>query len=68
MTITLDGFGSGVGQSAEKPFGDLDPGRLHVAPFVAGGGERMFDGVGAIELKPVASRTTPHVTHLVYRR
>jgi dihydrofolate reductase len=42
--------------------------RLHVAPFVAGGGERVFDGVGEIDLTPVASRTTPHVTHLVYRR
>jgi dihydrofolate reductase len=48
--------------------GLIDELRLHVAPFVAGGGERMFDDVGAIELKPVASRTTPHVTHLVYRR
>ncbi|MBS1890787.1 MAG: dihydrofolate reductase family protein [Actinobacteria bacterium] len=48
--------------------GLIDELRLHVAPFVAGGGERMFDGVGPIKLKPVASRTTPHVTHLVYRR
>jgi dihydrofolate reductase len=48
--------------------GLIDELRLHVAPFVAGGGERMFDGVGEIELKPVSSRTTPHVTHLVYRR
>jgi dihydrofolate reductase len=48
--------------------GLVDELRLHVAPFVAGGGERVFDGVGAIELTPVSSRTTPHVTHLVYRR
>jgi dihydrofolate reductase len=48
--------------------GLVDELRLHVAPFVAGGGERMFDGVGDIELTPVSSRTTPHVTHLVYRR
>jgi dihydrofolate reductase len=48
--------------------GLIDELRLHVAPFVAGGGERMFDGVGEIELKPASSRTTPHVTHLVYRR
>lgn len=42
--------------------------RLHVAPFVTGGGERMFDDAAGIELTPAASRTTPHVTHLVYRR
>jgi dihydrofolate reductase len=48
--------------------GLVDELRLHVAPFVAGGGERVFDGVGAVGLTPVSSRTTPHVTHLVYRR
>jgi len=48
--------------------GLVDELRLHVAPFVAGGGERIFDGVGDLELKPVSSRVTPHVTHLVYRR
>jgi dihydrofolate reductase len=48
--------------------GLVDELRLHVAPFVAGGGERVFDGVGNIELTPVSSRVTPHVTHLVYRR
>jgi dihydrofolate reductase len=48
--------------------GLVDELRLHVVPFVAGGGERVFDGVGPIELTPVSSRTTPHVTHLVYRR
>lgn len=48
--------------------GLIDELRLHVAPLVAGGGERVFDGVGDIDLTPVSSRTTPHVTHLVYRR
>ena len=48
--------------------GAIDELRLHVSPFVAGGGERVFDGVGDIDLKPVSSRTTPHVTHLVYGR
>jgi dihydrofolate reductase len=48
--------------------GLVDELRLHVAPFVAGGGERVFAGVGDLELEPVSSRTTPHVTHLVYRR
>jgi len=48
--------------------GLVDELRLHVSPFVAGGGERVFADVGDLELKPVSSRTTPHVTHLVYRR
>ncbi|HYJ21369.1 MAG TPA: dihydrofolate reductase family protein [Solirubrobacterales bacterium] len=48
--------------------GLVDELRLHVAPFVAGGGERVFADVGDLELQPVSSRTTPHVTHLVYRR
>jgi dihydrofolate reductase len=48
--------------------GLVDELRLHLVPFVAGGGERLFARVGDLELKPVSSRTTPHVTHLVYRR
>lgn len=48
--------------------GQVDELRLHVAPFVAGGGERLFAGAAGVELAPVSSRTTPHVTHLVYRR
>ncbi|HEX5712239.1 MAG TPA: dihydrofolate reductase family protein [Solirubrobacterales bacterium] len=48
--------------------GLVDELRLHVAPFVAGGGERVFDGVAEFGMTPASSRTTPHVTHLVYRR
>ena len=48
--------------------GLVDELRLHVAPFVAGGGERVFEGAAGVELTPVSSRATPHVTHLVYRR
>jgi dihydrofolate reductase len=48
--------------------GHIDELRLHVAPFVAGGGESLFAGAAGLELTPVSSRTTPHVTHLVYRR
>jgi len=46
----------------------VDELRLHVAPFVASGGERLFDGAAGLKLKPVSSRSTPHVTHLIYRR
>jgi dihydrofolate reductase len=48
--------------------GLVDELRLHVVPFVAGHGERIFDGVGEIGFTPVSSRTTANVTHLVYRR
>ncbi len=33
MSITLDGYGSGRGQTAERPFGDLDHRRLHAWQF-----------------------------------
>lgn len=33
MTVTIDGFGSGVGQSLEHPFGHLDPDVLHAWMF-----------------------------------
>jgi dihydrofolate reductase len=48
--------------------GQIDELRLHVAPFVAGGGERLFERAAGVELTPVSSRATSHVTHLVYRR
>lgn len=53
--------------------GLLDELRLHIAPFVSGlagepGGSRMFDGVPSLDLVPVATRHTPYVTHVTYRR
>jgi dihydrofolate reductase len=50
--------------------GRIDELRLHVAPVVLDipGAVRLFDGVGRLDLVPVAARYTPHVTHLVYRR
>jgi dihydrofolate reductase len=49
--------------------GLIDELRLHVAPFVAGRGVRIFDGTPpGLGLTPVSSRATPQVTHLVYRR
>ena len=48
--------------------GLVDELRLHVAPFTVGDGLRVFDGVDDLAMTPVSSRTTEHVTHLVYRR
>lgn len=50
--------------------GLLDELRLHVVPFVAGisDGSRMFDGVPPLGFDVAAVRSTPHVTHLTYRR
>ena len=48
--------------------GLVDELRLHVAPMLAGGGERLFDGVDELGLVPVRSRATPEVSHLILAR
>lgn len=48
--------------------GAVDELRLHVAPFTVGEGLRVFDGAPDVRMVPVASRTTPEVTHLTFRR
>lgn len=48
--------------------GHVDELRLHVTPFTVGEGLRVFDGVDDLAMTPVSARTTPHVTHLTYRR
>ncbi|NDU73160.1 dihydrofolate reductase [Actinomadura sp. DSM 109109] len=47
--------------------GLLEELRLHIAPLVLGAGERLFEGVGDLELEPVAASRTPLVTHVTYR-
>ena len=58
------------GASTVNPYlaaGAIDELRLHVVPMVLGVGERLFDGVGALDLERVAVRATDLVTHLTYR-
>ena len=47
--------------------GVVDELRTHIAPLTLGEGERLFDGVPPLLLEPVASRTTPLVTHVHHR-
>jgi dihydrofolate reductase len=44
----------------------LDELRLHIAPFTAGAGERIFDGVSGLALQPRRVRSTEHVLHVTY--
>jgi len=48
--------------------GALDEVHLHVVPITLGAGERLFEGVGDVELKPAEVVASPAVTHIRYQR
>ena len=48
--------------------GALDEMFLHVVPITLGAGERLFEGVGDVELEPAEVVASPAVTHIRYRR
>ncbi|RJU01157.1 dihydrofolate reductase [Arthrobacter frigidicola] len=47
--------------------GLIDELTLHVPPVLLSAGERLFAGVGDLELAIVRARSTPHVTSTTYR-
>jgi dihydrofolate reductase len=47
--------------------GLIDELRLHIAPVILGGGERLLDGVENLTLEPTETGGTGLVTHIRYR-
>jgi dihydrofolate reductase len=47
--------------------GLIDEFELHIVPIVLGGGERLLDNVGELELEQLRAIEAPGVTHIKYR-
>src|SRR5215217_2498267 len=63
--VSIAGGASTVNQALAA--GALDELYLHVVPITLGAGERLFEGVGDVELEPVKVVSSPAVTHVRYR-
>ncbi|ROS73052.1 dihydrofolate reductase family protein [Cellulomonas sp. PhB143] len=64
--VDIAGGASTVRQALEA--GVIDELTLDVAPVLLGSGERLFDGVAAVDLEPVEVLHSPLATHVRYRR
>lgn len=64
-TVSIAGGASTARQYLQA--GLVDALRLHLAPVLLGTGERLFDGLNALNLQPLEARATALVTHLAYR-
>ncbi len=64
-TVSIAGGASTARQYLQA--GLVDALRLHLAPVLLGTGERLFDGLNALNLEPLEARATALVTHLAYR-
>ena len=65
LDVQIAGGASTVNQALAA--GALDELHLHVAPFVLGAGERLFEGVGDLRLEPLETVHSPAATHVRYR-
>ena len=65
LDIGIAGGASTVRQALVA--GALEQLTLDVIPVLLGQGERLFDGVGDLDLQPVEVAHSPHATHITYR-
>jgi dihydrofolate reductase len=63
--IAIAGGASTVNQYLAA--GLLDELRLHISPFTAGAGTRVFEGVPPLRFEQVSTRAASLVTHVTYR-
>jgi dihydrofolate reductase len=58
--------GAGAAQALLRA-GELDELEIHLVPVLLGGGRRLFDALGRVELEPVRTLQGRDATHLHYR-
>jgi dihydrofolate reductase len=63
--VSIAGGASTVNQYLAA--GLLDEMHLHIAPVLLGAGERLLEGVGDLQLEPIAVVASPAATHIKYR-
>ncbi|MET9252866.1 dihydrofolate reductase family protein [Streptomyces sp. NPDC003717] len=60
FTVSSDGYGTGIGQTLERPFGHADPGKLHAWAFETASWPGRTDGEGSRGLDDYLVRDFPH--------